>query len=50
MRFYFELTLSLCYWWWSCNSLHGSWCWCRRARGYLKLEWGQQENFYMKLF
>jgi len=29
MRFYFEFTLSVCVWQWSCNSLHESRCWCR---------------------
>jgi len=32
--FYFELTLSAC-WRWSCNSLHGSKCWCKWTCGYL---------------
>jgi len=50
MRFYFQLTLSVCVWQWSCNSLHGSRCWCRWARGYLEPKWGQHENFYMELF
>jgi len=35
MRFYFKLTLSVCVWRWSCNSLLGSRCWCRWACGYL---------------
>jgi len=31
---FYELTLSVCVWRWSCNSLHGSrWCyrWCCRC-------------------
>jgi len=24
-----QLTLSVCVWWWSCDSLHGSRCWYR---------------------
>jgi len=50
MHFYFELTLSVCVWRWSCNSLHGSRCWCRWARGYLKSMWVQHGNFYIELF
>jgi len=42
MIFYciFKLTLSVCVWRWSCNSLHGSKCWCRWAHGYLEPKWG----------
>jgi len=30
-----KLTLSVCVWRRSCNSLHGSKCWCRWACGWL---------------
>jgi len=48
--FLFELTLSICVWQWSCNSLHVSRCWCKWPRGYLELESGQQRSFYMEIF
>jgi len=40
-NFFFELTLFVCVWRWSCNLLHGSKYLCRWARGCLDLEWGQ---------
>ena len=46
----FELTLSVCVWRWSCNSLHGSRCGCRWARGCLDSEWGQLWEFLLVFF
>jgi len=45
----FELTLFVCVWWWSCNSLHGSRCWCKWTRGYLAPKRGQHGEFFMNL-
>jgi len=36
-----KVTLSICVWRWSCNSLHGSRCWCRWDGGCLDVEWSQ---------
>jgi len=30
--FIYKLTFSVCAWWWSCNSLHGSRWWYRWCR------------------
>jgi len=46
----FELILSVCVWWWSCNLLQRCSCWYRWVRGYSELEKGQLGDLFMNLF
>jgi len=45
-----QLTLFVCVWWWSCNSLHGSRCWCKWAWGCLETKWGVTMGILLVFF
>jgi len=40
----------LCVWWWSCNLLHGSRCWCRWVDRYIETKWGPLRDFIISYY